>query len=184
MNDRPSTMRSCARRSVTFASTRRPPTAPRGIARWRLLEKQAVDKLEATERALRWLVARGQRGGLSSRDGAALSAGAGRRRAAPGGGSVVAGYTAVAAAGKSLERALNAKLADDRSLEALLGRPARAVLVRTEDFEPGNLASVIQRRGSRSSSTGWTSTKRCARPGRRSATTTAAATSPSICTSC
>jgi hypothetical protein len=57
----------------------------------------------------------------------------------------MAGYAAVAAAGKSLERALNAKFAEDPSLEVLLGRPARAVLVRTEDFEAGNLASLIQR---------------------------------------
>lgn len=57
------------------------------------------------------------------------------------------GFAAVAAAGKSLERVLNAKFAEDPSLEALLGRPARAVLVRTDDLDPANQSTVIQRPG-------------------------------------
>jgi hypothetical protein len=59
----------------------------------------------------------------------------------------VPGFAAVAAAGKSLERVLNAKFAEDPALEALLGRPARAVLVRTDDLDPANQSTVIQRPG-------------------------------------
>jgi len=57
----------------------------------------------------------------------------------------MATWTAVSAAGKSLERLLTAKFAEDGDLAALLGTPATAVLVRTEDFDPGNLQSVIHR---------------------------------------
>src|SRR3954464_5763481 len=59
----------------------------------------------------------------------------------------MAGFKAIAAAGKSLERLLNAKFAEDPDLETLLGHAARAAVVRTQDFDPGNHASVLPNPG-------------------------------------
>lgn len=59
----------------------------------------------------------------------------------------MAGFKAMAAAGKGLERLLNAKFDEDPDLETLLGRPARAAVVRTQDFDPANLTSVLPRPG-------------------------------------
>jgi len=52
----------------------------------------------------------------------------------------VAGYTAIAAAGKSIERILNAAFTD---LQPVPAKTTHAVLVRTTDFEDKNVASAI-----------------------------------------
>jgi len=59
----------------------------------------------------------------------------------------MAGFRAMAAAGKSLERLLNAKFAEDSELETLLGHPARAAVIRTQDFDPANNASLLPKPG-------------------------------------
>lgn len=57
----------------------------------------------------------------------------------------MAGYQAVAAVGRSLERLLSAKFAEDSELADALevASPPTAVLARTEDFDPAGQGSVI-----------------------------------------
>src|SRR6187402_3556296 len=57
----------------------------------------------------------------------------------------MAGYSAVAASARSLERLLNSEFMSEPSLAELLKATPRAVVVRTEDFDPENQHSLIVR---------------------------------------
>jgi hypothetical protein len=57
----------------------------------------------------------------------------------------MAGYGAVAASGRSLERLLNKEFMSEPSLADVLQATPRAVVVRTEDFDPDNQHSLIVR---------------------------------------
>ncbi len=59
----------------------------------------------------------------------------------PGQAGPVAGFRSLSAAGKSIERLLNARFESD---DPIAGRTVKAVLVRTDDFETGSTASVIK----------------------------------------
>ena len=52
----------------------------------------------------------------------------------------MAGYGSIAAVGKSLERMLNAAFADRQPVN---GRNSRAILIRTDDLKPQNVAGAI-----------------------------------------
>ena len=93
----------------------------------------------------------------------------------------MAGFTSVSAAGRSIQRLLQLRFAEE---EPIGGASTAVAILRTEDLETNNFAGIVSRPALTLFSTASISTRRCVPRGPGSRCTTVAHISRSTCTSC